>query len=307
MDLSSFDLKAVQRTTPSNWVITANDGTNLTATNTKTGEVFNNGTTAAFNAIFKGPAPVQMDLMDAVVKSAVPIIVPSGGTVATTTGVLTLTVALPTTYLAGWFYLPATAVTAGNGAGFYFGVMTDTTHVNLTTEYVDPSTGPFTGNLPANAIVSSAGVVSGLTALPNGTGSGYTQTVTALVALNYFIPGNMLGNNGVMYMKAAVANSNTAQSKVATVALGASTIATVTNTTTTVAKLDLTVSNRNMSNRQIIVSQIPATNATTATLGVAYTSIDTGAAAGTNLKVSLTTVASATDFAVLEYFQLQLM
>ena len=304
MDLSSFDLKAAQRRQPNLWTILTNDGSNVTATHNITGEAFS-GTTAAFNAIFKGPAPIQLDLSDMVVKSACPIVIPSGGTVATTTGVLTLTVAQASTYLAAWFYLPATAVTAGNGAGFYFGVMTDSTHVNLTTEYVDPSAGPFTGNLPANAVVSAAGVVSGLTALPNGTGSGYTQTVSALVALNFFIPGNMLGNNGVIDIRAAISNLNTAQTKIATIALGATTVATLTNTTTTQATTQLTVANRNVPNRQVVSSATPATNASTATLGVAYTSIDTTAA--TTVKVSLTSAASATDSITLEYFSLQVL
>lgn len=39
---------------PSNWAITSNDGTDLTATNNVTNDVFD-GTTAAFNALFQRP------------------------------------------------------------------------------------------------------------------------------------------------------------------------------------------------------------------------------------------------------------
>jgi hypothetical protein len=264
------------RANPSNWSITNNNGTTLTATNNVTGEVLTGITTASFNALLAAPVNNTSGLLQRVeTQTATAAILPSSGTVATA-GVVTLNVALGRIYAEGaWLYLPAGAV-VGGAAGLYWTVFSSTTVGQVTTTYVDPTVS-FASGIPTANLVNAV-----------GSNSAYVTPTSIVPLINLPIPGTSISTTDKLNLSVASTNLNSAGAKTVTLALGASTIVTSANTTVTSSIISGSVINRGVTGAQVIINSANT---------VTYGSLDTTQIL--QAKVSGTLVA-VTDYLVIE-------
>lgn len=148
----------------------------------------------------------------------IPVIIPSSGSMGNN-GAITLTTALLTTYPRCYLYLPASAISAGSTAGFYYAVMSSTT---VGTVYNNT----YTSGIPTEPASPTAFVTTGPGA--------YTQTTaTDLTLLNITIPGGAIGKNGSLWNYPELTYSNSAGAKTMKILLNAVTVFSQSPTTTT--------------------------------------------------------------------------
>lgn len=143
-----------------------------------------------------------------------PFIVPSSGSVAVTTGAITLTTALDTTYPAAYMYFPASTFT-GSTAGFYYVTMTTTTQGTLySTRY--------TSGIPLAP--TSPSVVT--------TGAGaYVQNTGVVVGQTFTIAANSMGLHGRIFTEINGVCNNSASAKSFSVIFGGSNLGATSVTT----------------------------------------------------------------------------
>lgn len=130
-------------------------------------------------------------------------------------GVVTLGAALPEALPAGFFYVPADSISASNTAGWYYGIMSSTTALQLyNNPYPNPNTN-VTGD-PDESIPFSVGGKGGpLISFTGITGQGaVAQVTTSVQAVNYTeIPGGLLNTfGGLQYNLFAERGNTTATS-----------------------------------------------------------------------------------------------
>lgn len=169
----------------------------------------------------------------AIVQDGYPFILPSSGSVAVTTGAITLTTALDRTYANAYMYFPANVFT-GATAGFYYVRMSSTTVGTMyTTKYVsgvpDSPTSPTVVTTGAGAYVQDTGLVSGRT---------------------YTLPANTMGSNGRFYVEALGPCTNSASIKTYQVSFGGTTLGTASSTTAGACNHYVYLSNNNSASIQ---------------------------------------------------------
>jgi hypothetical protein len=114
--------------------------------------------------------------------SAIPFIISPTGSMANN-GAITLGTALPVTYPNAYLFLPASAVSAGSSAGWYFTQFSSAT-VGTVFNNTYVSGQP---NIPSSPIAFAT------------TGPGaYTGVITSQVGPNYSVPGGSMGANGTL-------------------------------------------------------------------------------------------------------------
>lgn len=236
----------------SNWYILTNDGTDLTAKNTKTNESFSD-TTALFNSIFMQPAIVEKEVV--IFETAVPVMLASSGSI-TTAGVLTVNSGNADTYSGGcWVYLPAGTV-VGGAAGFYWVIFSNTTTAQVYSTYRNANTG-FVANKPIGTQLAAV-----------GSNDVYTAATTITKLQGIMLPANLLTTSSSLSIEYTSSNVNDINDKTITVTLGGTALLAEVNTTTTYTNNSLRVLNRGVLNKQVVC---PKSGAPT------YQSIDTSA------------------------------
>ena len=133
-------------------------------------------------------------------QSSIPVGIPSSGSIAATTGVLTLSTALDQIYPSIYFWMPAGAWT-GSAAGMYYATCTTTTSCLIYSNQ-------YSGGVPT--------IPASPTLVTTGVGA-YTQTTgAALTLLSYSMPANLMGPNGKLTTNFLFASSNTSNAKTIT-------------------------------------------------------------------------------------------
>lgn len=143
----------------------------------------------------------DLGLPKTLAQSAIPVIIPSSGSIAAN-GALTLTTALPAQYANAFLYFPANAVFTGSGAGFYYVIMSSTSAGTIYQEGYLPSTGvaPTVPTTPTPWVVAGPGA--------------YTQTVGADLPLRSVkVAAGSLGVNGRLEARELCGVNNTAGAK----------------------------------------------------------------------------------------------
>lgn len=222
------------------------------------------------------------DGVQVLARGAVPMILPSSGSIGNN-GALTGLTALPTTYPAAYMYFPADAIAAGVPAGLYYVVMSSTT----------------AGTIYNNTYTSGSPVVPASPTAFATTGPGaYTQTTGADVSLfTATVPANLMGLYGGVRSHAQATSNNSVGVKTVRMFLGGtggSNYATGTNTTNVTLTDFRTILNKGVTNRQSATSSAASWSGLGSIGGsVASSSIDTTAA--TTL-VYTAQLATATDY-----------
>lgn len=219
-------------------------------------------------------------------QSAIPVGIPSGGTMADN-GRVTLTTALPLAYTTGiYLYFPSAAVYSASTAGFYYVVMDNasqtvgTVYNNIYVPGVTPLAIPAT---PSPIAATGPGAF---------TGSTLALTVAAAT-----VPGSSLGKNGRLDFQYYGSNNNTAaQNKIITLNLGGQQLHSLNNNTTVCFSIArFVVANRGREDRQ--VSSNAATNGQSSAAPLQF-SVDT--TADQLVEIKLQHSSSATDVIMLE-------
>ncbi len=208
-------------------------------------------------------------------------------------GALTLGTALQVTHSNGiWLYFPASAISAGSAAGFYWTIMSSTT-----AGVIYQSTWNGTPYIPA----------SNVPYVTTGPGA-YTGVTTAVTLATVALAGGTMGKNGGLRTDYMVSTPGTANTKSFALALGAGTIH-----TRTVATLgsgvygarDVVVV-RNQGNQAVnAVFNAQAGVGTSTSSGVVVRrTVDTSA----NQDITVVaTMATATDYMILEALTIEVM
>ena len=133
-------------------------------------------------------------------QSSIPMGIPPSGSIAATTGVLTLNTSLDQVYPSIYFWMPAGAWT-GSTAGMYYATCTTTTSCLIYSNQ-------YAGGVPT--------IPASPTLVTTGVGA-YTQTTgAALTLLSYSMPANLMGPNGKLTTTFLFASSNTSNAKTIT-------------------------------------------------------------------------------------------
>lgn len=179
-------------------------------------------------------------------QSAIPFILPSRATYGNN-GALTLSDALPNTFPAAWFVVPANAIGTGIAAGAYYCSFSSTTAGTLYN--VPLALG--TPNIPSNP-----------TAFSGTTGAGLVNTSTAsdLFMFGLSLPGGTMGPNGALRVRAAWTFLNTGTNSCSmwlssSNAIGGSRWKGVANSSSAVVPFDFWVRNRGVQNSQVVNNQ----------------------------------------------------
>ena len=225
--------------------------------------------------------------LSAVVTAAVPVIIPSSGTIATAGGV-TLATALPTTYSGGaWMYFPATAFAGTGVAGLYWVVMSSTTVGTVYQNSYVPAAS-FEPNIPTTVL-----------AAVTGSNSSYTQTTAAdIYLLRTTVPGGLMGASGEVMYKGLFATNNTANSKPVKITFGGTAVHTASLSSNLSTIIDKQTSNRGVTNRQVSNPLSALGHGSIASDSPIYLSIDTNS----DFEITFTgQINTATDYIVMEY------
>ena len=268
------------RANPNNWNVASNNGT-VVATNNVTGEAFS-GSVANFNALLRSAQlSTAMREPESLIQSAIPVIVPSSGTV-TTAGAITVTVAFPQIYSGGaWLWLPAGAIVGGS-AGLYYCVFSSTTVGVVYTEYNDGSAFVPYAPVTANLVVAT------------GSNAAYTTITTAHTVMSAVVPAAYMGLQGKVTIEATIANSNTGNTKTSSITFGGTELLASSNTTAIIAALKSTTQNCGVANKQLSVNGTPL---------AVVTSIDT--AANVTIAVALAS-GNVADFVMIDTISITL-
>jgi len=161
-----------------------------------TGAIYvSNGTALVLAA---GTSRVQTPYVLA--QSAIPVILPSNGTIDAA-GVVTLVTALPRIIPDAWCYFPAGAVVGGL-AGLYFVKFSSTTVGQVFAVYNDVSA-EFFAEIPTEPYAAAV-----------GSNSAYTQTTGTNVAITRIkVSGGLLGVSGALLWNSMIENNNSGNTK----------------------------------------------------------------------------------------------
>lgn len=167
--------------------------------------------------------------------SALPFIVAPTGTMANN-GAITLGTALPTTYAKAYIYLPASAISAGSAAGWYYCAMSSAT----------------LGTVFNNTYVSGTPTIPATPVAFVTTGPGaYTGVITLQTAQSVSIPGNSMGPNGTIRYSFTMSCPNNADTKLVNAAYSTFIVATASVTANPSATVTRSFSNRGVTNSQV--------------------------------------------------------
>lgn len=205
-------------------------------------------------------------------------------------GAVTLGTALPTTYANCYLALPANAISAGSAAGTYFAQMSSTT----------------VGTVFNNLLVGAPTIPASPTAFVTTGPGAYTGLTTAVALVTIPVPAAAMGLNGGLRITHYWAVNNTAGAKGLLVSYGGTAFYSVTGASLAALYNQHSIFNRGVANAQI-GSPIVATGFGTGTGGagtLAYGSVNSAVAQNLVLQATL---ATATDLAVLEGFDLELI
>jgi hypothetical protein len=229
---------------------------------------------------FSPPPPISRTTLG---QSRLPMILPSSGSMGNN-GALTITTAVDQTYPSAYFYMPANAIVAGSTAGFYYGVMSDTTHATLYNNAYSSGT----PTIPASPTAFST------------TGPGaYTQTTAvSLTAYTISIPGNTLGIYDEIQVHGLTSYNNTAGAKTLSASYGNFTFGTPAPTTTNAQTFSGGFANTSSTGRQTTIGNLGLSIGSAAANPV-FGSVDSTVAQ--NLTVGLK-LATATDYLIIQNF-----
>lgn len=210
-------------------------------------------------------------------QNGIPFILPSSGSVAAATGVITLTTALDAVYSQAYMYFPAGAFT-GSVAGYYYVTMSSTTVGVMTTSR-------YTGGVPT---VPSAPVT-----VTTGVGA-YVQDTGVTVAQTIVIPAGSMGLNSRIYSESSGSCPNSAGAKSFSVIFGGSNLGAAATTTSVAVIMQNRIANMGAANKQSYINN----NIITAGANVGVTAIDTTADVNFSIGMQIVT---ATDFLICKY------
>lgn len=167
-------------------------------------------------------------------QSAIPFIIAPTGTMANN-GAITLGTALPTTYANAYVFLPASAISAGSAAGWYFCQMSSAT------------LGTVFNNTYVSGTPSIPVTVPFVTTGPGA----YTGVITLQNAIQINILGNSIGPNGTVRYALTMTVPNNANNKQVNAAYSTLAISTTAITTNPAASVLRSFSNRGVTNSQV--------------------------------------------------------
>lgn len=217
-------------------------------------------------------------------QTAIPFIIASSGSMANN-GAMTGLTALPATYSNGCYVnLPASAISAGSAAGWYFCIMSSTTAGTVyNNTYTSGVPFQWTASTATAFATTGPGAFTGVSAATNGP--------------QFTLNANTMGPNGVLELCAVYGCTGSVNSKTCAVKLGSATI--YTQTTTTAANVAclalLTCQNQGLTNSQ--VSNQTGTLGFSAT-GQTYSAVDTT----TNLTLALVGTKVAAENLIFDAF-----
>ena len=221
---------------------------------------------------------------------AVPSILVPSGTVATN-GVVTLGTALPAIYPQAWVYLPAGAVVGGL-AGLYYCAFTTTTAGQVFTNY-SAATANFLPAAPTTALVAAV-----------GSNAGYT-TVTAVDSplATITVPGLVTGVNGRIRITRRDSVLNNVNVKTAKFTFGGVAV----GGAVALASVAGSEIIREIQNRGSAASQFSVASTAASSLGSGVPTYTTVNTAVDQLLSMTANLATATDYAVLEAFSVEVL
>lgn len=215
-----------------------------------------------------------------VAQMAIPFINAPTGTMANN-GAITLGTALANTYANAYINLPASAISAGSAAGWYFCQMSSAT---LGTVFNNTYTsGPVT--IPASPTPF----------VTTGPGA-YTGVTSAIQGPSFSVPGNSLGLNGSLYYEATWSLLNNANVKTLSGNFGGQGICAIAGANFIAYTLKKNLQNRGSTGSQV-TEAAPGNAGISNTGGPSITGIDTTAAQTFYFGF---TMATATDYIVIE-------
>ena len=181
---------------------------------------------------------------ETVLQSAIPVGIPSSGSVAANGALTTLTTPFLETYSDGvWLFFPANAVYAGSQAGSYWVVMTTT---SAGTIYDNKLVLPGSDHPPATPTPIVAA----------GPGA-YVQSTNILITQRgATVPGGTLGANGVLSYRSALRHNSSATGKSWKPFLNFTSFQGVTSTSTTLANWNIRVYNAGSQSKQFSTSWV---------------------------------------------------
>lgn len=215
-----------------------------------------------------------------VAQSAIPFINAPTGTMANN-GAITLGTALPNTYANAYINLPASAISAGSAAGWYFCQMSSAT---LGTVFNNT----YTSGAPTIPASPTAFVTTGPGA--------YTGVTSATQGQSFTVPGNSMGPNGSVYYEVTWNLTNNADAKTLTGTFGGQAICSIAGANFIAYTIKKNFQNRGVTNLQV-TEAAPGNAGISNTGGPSVISVDTTA----NQTFSFGfTMATATDYIVIE-------
>lgn len=219
-------------------------------------------------------------------QNGIAMIVPSSGSIGDN-GALTLTTALPTTFVNCYMYFPANAIEAGSAAGLYYVQMSSTTAGTIFNN-------TYTSGRPTIPASPTAFVTTGPGA--------YTQTTaTDLTISSFALPGGAMGAHGVLWVDQLASQPGNGNVKIPKIKIGATTVFGPNYTTQTLITVPYILRNRGVQNRNVDNQTTGLVNSTT--LAAGYRTIDTS----TDLTVLYTAnLANAADYFILEGLDAQI-
>lgn len=217
--------------------------------------------------------------------SGIPFIKASSGSMGNN-GAVSGLATLPKTYSSGaYLYLPASAISAGSAAGWYWFVAS-----SATAGTVYNST--YTSGIPRPGTATAFAT----------TGPGaFTGTTSAVTAWSVTLPANLMGINGTVDVQVGTGLVNIAGgNKIYTVSLGAGTIWTVTAVTHTSMFATMSASNRGVLTAQTIRTFYDTSSSTNA--GAVGTDLAINTAANSTVSMTLQ-CSNAGDHAFVENYR----
>ena len=206
---------------------------------------------------------------------------------------LTASTPLPTTYPAAYVYMPANAISAGSGAGWYYAVMTSST----------------VGTLYNNTYTSGTPTIPGSPTAFSTTGPGaYTQSTSNIAGPSVTVPANSLGLNGSLEFFLLLSSSTTANSRRGGYDFGGSAVFDMLmNATSELYDVNIgSVRNNGVANSQVGARQSSGDDAGDATKSFASpltrTSVNTAADQTCAMRLSISV---ATDWVVAESYSIR--
>lgn len=216
--------------------------------------------------------------LETVFTNAIPMIVPSSGTIGNN-GALSAITALPGTYTSCYMSFPANAIAAGVPAGNYYVVMSSTTAGTIYNN-------TYTTGKPTIPASPTAFVTTGPGA--------YVQLTTAITLTQLTLRGGAMGPAGQLIIYPHHSIPSNANNKIMAITFGGSSIASWTDTTVAVEVRPTRLCNRDSVSRQVGTNWAGFQTGSTTPI---YTTINTAA----DVTISTTAqLAVATDYIIQE-------